>query len=269
MPFNSTRTPFDEPKNESQQDEFSAPLKAEITALRRLYRKNPISIEVEQTIEDCIESGAVWRRNRRRNQKRLWNNLGFIYRLWVNLTENEEDQQAVFSACDRQKIRLRADTDLLQALVHLSLRPGGEAAHRYATALREAALQGISPEELPSHFAEKGQGINAMAEAYRARKKAHKCASAVSDNRAKSRNGNDDDGNEADPWDNDESEADNSEGDDVQDEENDAVEDPLNIEWGGPKIRKKWREATVGTVVQVRIKKLAEDRGRLLPRKRQ
>jgi hypothetical protein len=226
-----------------------------------------MSIEVEQTIEDCIETGAIWRRNKRRNQKRLWNNLGSIYRLWVNLTEHEEDQQAVFSACDREKIQLTAKTDLLLRLVHLSLRPGGEAASRYATALREAALQGISPEELASHFAEKGQGINAMAEAYRARKKAHKRANSISDNQAKSRNGNDDEENEADPPD--ELEGNNSEGDDVQDEENDTIQDPLNLEWGGRRIRKKWCNASVGTVVRVRIKKLGEDRGRLLLPKRQ
>ena len=268
MPFDSTRTPFDEPKNESRHGHFSSPAKAEIRALRRVYSKSPLQIEVDQTIEDCIKSGAVWRSNRRKNQERLWSNLARIYRLWAYLIEYEEGQQAVFSACDREEIQLTAKTDLLLALVRLSLRPGGEAASRYATALREAALRGISPKKLASHFAKKGQGINAMAEAYRGRKRADKPASTVSDNQAKSKNSNDDEGNE-DPWDNDELEGENSEGDGVQDEENDPVQDSLNLELGGSKIRKKWRDATVGTVLLVRIKKLAEDRGRLLRPKRQ
>jgi hypothetical protein len=268
MVCDSTRTPFDEPKNESRQNEFSGLPKAEIKAVRRLYCKNPISIEVEQAIDDCIQTGKVWRRNRRKNQERLWNNLGCIYRLWVNLTAHEEDQQAVFSACDRENIQLTAKTDLPLALVRLSLRPGAEAAHRYATALREAALRGISPEKLASHFAKKGQGINAMAEAYRARKKADKTASTGCDDQTKSRNRNDDEEN-ADLSDNDELEVDSSERDGVEDEENDAVSGSLNLEWGGRKIQKKWRNASVGTVVRVRIKKLAEDRGRLLPPKRQ
>ncbi len=61
--------------------------------------------------------------------------------------------------------------DPLLALIHLSLRPGGEAAHRYANALREAALQGILAGKLASHFAKKGHGINAMANAYRERRR--------------------------------------------------------------------------------------------------
>jgi hypothetical protein len=64
----------------SQKDEFSAPSKDETKALRRLYRKGPITIEVENTIDDCIQSGAVWRRHKRRNQKRLWENLAWIMR---------------------------------------------------------------------------------------------------------------------------------------------------------------------------------------------
>lgn len=110
-----------------------------------------------------------------------------------------------------------------------------------------------------------------MADAYRARKKAADAPDNKSNKHAKSGNGAVEKTSEA-AWNNDDSdgsEYDSSEGEGLEDEENDAAQASLNFEWGGPNIRKKWHDAGVGTSVRVRIRKRAEDRGRILPFKRQ
>lgn len=150
---------------------FCAPAEDEITALRRLDRKQPTTIKVEKELRDCIKNGALWRHHKRQNRQRLRENLAQIYRLWGHFIAHEDSRPALLNACDREQIRVTARTDVLLALIHLCLRPGDEAAHRYASAIREAALQRISPDELASHLAKKGCGVNAMAEAYRQRKR--------------------------------------------------------------------------------------------------
>jgi hypothetical protein len=165
--FDEEPSPY--PKNTSAKEGFCAPTEEEINALRRLDRTEPLKIKVEKELDDCIKNGGIWRQRKRRNRQRLWRNLARIYRLWRHFVAHEESQRILFKQCDRKKIRVTARTDALLALIHLSLRPGGEAAHRYANALREVALEGISAGKLASHLAKKGQGVNAKAAAYRDR----------------------------------------------------------------------------------------------------
>jgi hypothetical protein len=161
--------PSPHPKNITAKEGFCAPTEEEIKALRRLDHKKPLKIKVEKELDDCIKNGADWRDHKRQNRQRLRQNLAQIYRLWRHLVAHEESHRVLLKACDRKKIQITARTDVLLALIHLCLRPGGEAAHRYANALRELALEGISAGKLPSHLAKKGQGVNAKAAAYRER----------------------------------------------------------------------------------------------------
>jgi hypothetical protein len=165
--FNEKPSPY--PKNITAKVEFCAPPEEEIKALRRLDRKEPLKFKVDKELNDCIKDGGIWRKRKRRNRQRLRENLAQIYRLWRHFVTREESHRILLKQCDREKIRVTARTDALLALIHLSLRPGGEAGHRYANALREVALEGISAGKLASHLAKKGQGINAKAAAYRER----------------------------------------------------------------------------------------------------
>jgi hypothetical protein len=165
--FDDEPSPY--PKNVTALEGFCAPTEEEIRALRRLDRKEPLKLKVEKELDDCIKSGGIWRERKRRNRQRLRENLAQIYRLWRHFVTREESHRILLKQCDREKIPVTARTDALLALIHLSLRPGGEAAHRYANALREVALEGISAGQLASHLAKKGQGVNAKAAAYRAR----------------------------------------------------------------------------------------------------
>jgi hypothetical protein len=169
-------TDFDQETSPCSKDllegnKFCAPAEDEITALRRLDRNKPTAIKVTKELRDCIKNGAIWHHHKRRNRQRLRENLAQIHRLWGYFIAHEDAQRALLRACDRENIRITARTDVLLALIHLCLRPGDEAAHRYASALREAALQRISPDELASRLAKKGCGVNAMAEAYRQRRR--------------------------------------------------------------------------------------------------
>jgi hypothetical protein len=165
--FDEEPSPY--PKNITAKEGFFAPTEEEIEALRRLDRKDPLKIKVEKELDDCIKNGGIWRQRKRRNRQRLRENLAQIYRLWRHFVAHKESQRILFKQCDCNNIRITARTDALLALIHLSLRPGPEKANRWATALREAALQGISAGKLASHFAKKGQGINAKADAWRDR----------------------------------------------------------------------------------------------------
>jgi hypothetical protein len=165
--FDEQPSPY--PKNITAKEGFCAPTEEEIKALRRLDRKEPVKIKVEKELDDCIKNGGLWRQRKRRNRQRLRENLAQIYRLWRHFVAHEESHQVLVKTCDRNNIRITARTDALLALIHLSLRPGPEKANRWATALREAALEGISAGKLASQFAKKGQGVNAKAAAYRER----------------------------------------------------------------------------------------------------
>jgi|SRR5208282_568479 len=165
--FDKEPSPY--PKNITAKEGFSAPTEEEIKALRRLDRKKPLKIKVQKELDDCVKNGGIWRDHKRQNRQQLRQNLARIYDLWRHFVAHEETHRILLKACDRRKIGITAWTDVLQALIHLCLRPGGEAAHRYANALREVALEGISAGELPLHLAKKGCGVNAKAKAYRQR----------------------------------------------------------------------------------------------------
>jgi hypothetical protein len=143
----------------------------EYAALDRLDRKEPMTISVEKELRDCIKNGEIWRDHKRQNRQRLRDNLAHIYGLWSHFVTNEDSRRVLLKACDRRKIQITARTDVLLALIHLCLRPGDDAAYRYASALRESALQGVSAGKLASHLAKKGCGVNAMAEAFRERRR--------------------------------------------------------------------------------------------------
>jgi hypothetical protein len=238
------------PREVIDRPQFPLATKEEIEALRRAYRKKPILLVIEEQLEHGIVEGKRWHNQELSNRELLRNNLGRIYRIWSYLIAHgdEDEQLAVWMACQSEEIRLTPRTDLLLAMIRLFLRVGGDRASRYGMALREAALRRVLPEMLAEHLGKKGSRINDLRDAYK-RREANRQRPIK---RPEASMGKADEKNKR--------SAVNKTGNEPQQDEKD---DYPSVEWGSKALR-ILNEAHVGGKLQLVIIKAAADRVKIL-----
>src|SRR6266446_1587270 len=112
---------------------------------------------------------AEYKNARRESRLKLYPVLTDLYEQFLYLKAHEEEQDKFVGKCIREGMTIEAGTHLAVILVRLSMNPSRQETSRYASALREADLQGVRAEQLAKTL--RKQGVKAMARKFADRRK--------------------------------------------------------------------------------------------------
>ena len=117
--------------------------------------------KVRETIK--IEA-AEYKNARSESNAKLRTVLGDLYDEFIYLSAHQQEQDDFLRECAREGVWMGVRTDLSVVLVRFHLgRSKAATTNRYASVLREAALQGIAPGDLAKTLGENRGGVKAMA----------------------------------------------------------------------------------------------------------
>jgi len=135
-------------------------------ATKRVARKLDKRFSEAETEKQIDRDVAELKAGRRQNARKVRKIVGGIYPLYLHYDRHEDKQLVLYRACIDAGINLTARMDLASVVVryqlrNLPLKP--EAISRYASVLRQAAIDEILPGRLTKHLGTKGHSLKAMA----------------------------------------------------------------------------------------------------------
>jgi len=250
----------------------------EIEAVDSLRGDLHSELNFRELFDEQLRQAADWQNTDKKYRRRLYVKLQDIYTLYVTAHSNPKRERLVEKKCDELNIANTKASHLSIRIVKLMLRPSDKTAYQYASVLRYSSLKDIAPDALAEQLSKKGNGIAELADRFGKEFPTHRRDSSDPGKRSMGP-GDDDAAREADASNNDDGD-DNDQGDDHND--NDGVGDNFEdveedkdgaalghpkVDWG-PKALNKWRETKINGGAWLFIRKLSEDRARIIKKDR-